>query len=232
MKKKLIVPIALVFTFILFVNSAMAEKVLVLMFTVYKNDTIFINEIGYYDTNIILPISGDYKIEILDDRNEILYSVPFDVKFHILTEPPMEVNESLIYVRLPWQEKFSTVRFYHLDKLMHTVNLSDYLCNNNHKCESEKGESVFLCPMDCSCGNDKCDLKFGESYENCPVDCPSGSKDNYCDKVFDGICDPDCRPEDDADCLKAKTSLWIYVAIGAVIAALIFVIILLSRRVK
>ena len=41
----------------------------------------------------------------------------------------------------------------------------------------------------------------GENYANCPSDCPSGGKDGYCDRVWDGICDPDCYRKDDPDCL-------------------------------
>ena len=47
------------------------------------------------------------------------------------------------------------------------------------------------------CGNDNCDIT--ETYYTCPQDCPSGSADNYCDKVEDGICDPDCKGEE-PDC--------------------------------
>ncbi len=51
------------------------------------------------------------------------------------------------------------------------------------------------------CGNGLCEE--GENYLNCRKDCPSGSYDGYCDAVKDGICDPDCRPGDDPDCLAA-----------------------------
>lgn len=48
--------------------------------------------------------------------------------------------------------------------------------------------------------NGICEPENGENYGTCPQDCPSGSKDNYCDKVEDGICDPDCLIEEDIDC--------------------------------
>ncbi len=50
------------------------------------------------------------------------------------------------------------------------------------------------------CGDGKCVL--GENYKNCPKDCPSGGADGYCDKVKDGICDPDCIKKEDPDCQK------------------------------
>jgi hypothetical protein len=46
-----------------------------------------------------------------------------------------------------------------------------------------------------------------ENYKSCPQDCKSGGKDNYCDKVSDGICDPDCTFEEDKDCPKKEIKL-------------------------
>lgn len=50
------------------------------------------------------------------------------------------------------------------------------------------------------CGDNLCYF-LEENYGNCPKDCNSGVKDNYCDKVSDGICDPDCNISQDADCV-------------------------------
>jgi len=53
-------------------------------------------------------------------------------------------------------------------------------------------------------GNGICEIDKGEYYKNCPEDCKSGGEDDYCDRIKDGKCDPDCRPEDDPDCIKAR----------------------------
>ena len=53
--------------------------------------------------------------------------------------------------------------------------------------------------------NRKCDS--GENYNNCPGDCPSGGLDGLCDRVWDGICDPDCFRGDDPDCQCNNNSL-------------------------
>lgn len=50
-------------------------------------------------------------------------------------------------------------------------------CNNNGVCEP--------------CDNGHCSLI--ENALSCPNDCHSGSSDNYCDLVQDGICDSDCE---------------------------------------
>lgn len=54
--------------------------------------------------------------------------------------------------------------------------------------------------VDCFCNKDGiCEVKI-ENYLNCPQDCPSGSLDEYCDALSDGICDPDCKEGEDPDC--------------------------------
>ena len=52
-----------------------------------------------------------------------------------------------------------------------------------------------------TCGNGICELH--ENYFSCNQDCPSGGKDNYCDKISDEICDPDCTYQD-PDCQNFK----------------------------
>lgn len=54
-----------------------------------------------------------------------------------------------------------------------------------------------------TCGNKICEDY--ESYESCTKDCSSGSKDDFCDSVNDGICDPDCSFKTDTDCEDKKT---------------------------
>lgn len=52
-----------------------------------------------------------------------------------------------------------------------------------------------------NCGDGACD-EF-ENYSICPLDCSSGSFDNYCDAMLDGLCDIDCLDDvsnPDRDC--------------------------------
>lgn len=86
----------------------------------------------------------------------------------------------------------------------------------DEKCEA--GETQENCCTDCGClesmrcvdnscqdicGNRVC--SSSENFLTCPVDCPSGSADNYCDKVKDDICDPDCPKEKDVDCISTAS---------------------------
>ncbi len=51
-----------------------------------------------------------------------------------------------------------------------------------------------------TCGNNLCEPQ--ENNYECPSDCQSGQKDDYCDKMDDNLCDPDCQNDEDQDCLK------------------------------
>ncbi len=50
--------------------------------------------------------------------------------------------------------------------------------------------------------NNECEPDFGENYFTCSQDCPSGSADGVCDLIKDKICDPDCTPGSDPDCIE------------------------------
>lgn len=86
----------------------------------------------------------------------------------------------------------------------------DYICDANEDVNCPDcaecgdgicsgGESKEDCVIDCHvCGDKECDEP--EDYGSCRLDCPSGGEDGLCDMQADGICDPDCRFEDDIDC--------------------------------
>jgi len=115
------------------------------------------------------------------------------------------------------------------------------ICGNK-VCESPQ-ENQTTCCLDCGCpenlkcienkclpcGNNKCDVELGENYKLCPKDCPSGSKDNYCDAITDGRCDPDCKEGEDIDCIKPIAS-WIYFVIAGIVIGLIILLIVWSKR--
>jgi len=58
-----------------------------------------------------------------------------------------------------------------------------------------------------TCGNGVCETD--ENYKVCSLDCPAGTEDGYCDRIRDGICDPDCSVSGefrDSDCIAEKKS--------------------------
>jgi len=140
---------------------------------------------------------------------------------------------------------------------------SDCSSCGNGKCD--QGETRENCCVDCGCvGGMECQngvcvkveicgdgiCSIHETYANCKEDCPSGSKDNYCDRINDNICDPDCSRTRDIDCLCNKDDICdsnfetnsncpedcksdniiIYLILGVI--ALILIIILLKNRSK
>lgn len=75
-----------------------------------------------------------------------------------------------------------------------------------------------------TCGDKIC--QGHESYESCNTDCTSGGKDDYCDSVSDGICDPDCRAGQDADCVAGNGLQQVAVLIaaaGSVVIGILYV---------
>ena len=96
----------------------------------------------------------------------------------------------------------------------------DCIICGDGKCD--QGETRENCCVDCGCiGGMKCQngkcvkteicgdeiCSIHENYAKCKEDCPSGSKDNYCDKLEDDICDPDCSRTGDVDCLCNKNNV-------------------------
>jgi len=79
-----------------------------------------------------------------------------------------------------------------------------------------------------NCGDNICNQH--ENNYNCPSDCRTGIKDNICDTMDDGICDPDCKPEKDSNCeIKESPSLLFYIKslLILIVLALILISILL-----
>jgi putative hemolysin len=80
---------------------------------------------------------------------------------------------------------------------------SSDLCKNCTICTLKDGSEVEVTILmqlsleETTCSDGSCGIP--ENYSNCPEDCPSGGWDGYCDKVKDGIVDPDCDQFADPD---------------------------------
>jgi len=187
---------------------------------------------------------GEYYVKILDKNKNVLYSEKFggmdfviqkNTETGIVTEEVDKIDKSF---RLLLPDNSYFINFYKNEEELLSITLPNRLCNNDNKCDADKGESEYLCPTDCGattlttaakkttttiqvCNkNNKCEPKLGENYKTCPQDCSSGSKDDYCDKISDGICDPDCTEKEDPDC-KKPNMLWIYILIVIVVIGLL-----------
>lgn len=97
--------------------------------------------------------------------------------------------------------------------------------------EIEVTELMGLSFNESICGDGTCGMP--ENNQTCPQDCPSGDIDEYCDGLSDKICDPDCGPGEDIDCVSSektvppattttKAPLNSGVVIGGLLAVVIF----------
>ena len=68
--------------------------------------------------------------------------------------------------------------------------------------EVEVTQLMGLSFAETTCGDGTCGMP--ENYTTCPQDCPSGSEDGYCDGIHEGICDFDCSPAKDPDCIGTE----------------------------
>ncbi|MBD3203082.1 hypothetical protein GF327_02210 [Candidatus Woesearchaeota archaeon] len=90
--------------------------------------------------------------------------------------------------------------------------------------------------QDFTCGNGFCDQN--ENYYSCEKDCASGHKDNFCDNVNEGRCDPDCI-KTDPDCPDYKLETkkqesnpaWGYILGTASIITILGFLILLFKKI-
>ena len=95
----------------------------------------------------------------------------------------------------------------------------------DNKCDPDCAEGD---DPDCElpiCNNDgNCEVEVGEHHGNCPTDCPQSEKDDFCDALSDGKCDPDCTPGEDTDCSVTPVTYPLHILGVAVIIVLLAVV--------
>ena len=109
----------------------------------------------------------DFSLLVQDSESNVIQTIDFSPNF-LLPESSVIVNIAHKSFSLPYTNNIKTIRMLYEGKELVSVDLQPLLCNRDLEC------SGF------------------ENYLSCPSDCPSGSKDNFCDKKEDNICDPDC----------------------------------------
>jgi hypothetical protein len=182
--------------------NAASEQILLLDFILTKDDAVTLNdmriEIG---TVSEAADSGGYSVSVFSSSGIVLYTHYFDAAFTAYADP---VDPDKGFPMMPGQEdaigEYGEVALDEINlviKMPYSTDVSSY--------QIKKGDSVLLeGSVDVCNENGKCEPNRGENYLSCEADCPSGSSDLYCDGIFDSVCDVDCknqgREEMDTDC--------------------------------
>lgn len=135
--------------------------------------------IGSVTFNSISLREIDRTIKYTDTSGFLIKTVSFENSDIEKIYYNMSINKNyLIYI--PYNENAAKIEMYNLknSKIM-DIDISSYAN---------------------TCGNARCEDY--ESYESCTKDCKSGSMDDFCDELKDGICDPDCSVKTDVDCTE------------------------------
>ncbi|MCX6749041.1 MAG: hypothetical protein NT076_05555 [Candidatus Pacearchaeota archaeon] len=144
-------------------------------------------EDGFYELNS--SSKELFEARLMSSRKKQLYSISFYPDFTILSDPPIELNETVVELNFPYSLDAKYIEIYYKNIKKLSVDISKQLCNKNKKCD----------------GN--------ENYLSCPGECKFYSNDSLCLNVKDwfnlsleywgdNYCDRDCYNDD--DCFKAN----------------------------
>jgi len=161
-----------------------------------KNDNVEIINLGvwYGSLDKMYDMTSKYRFEILDSESRIVLSNGIAVSFFAYGEVKMynsnatapseiiEYDESHVFLRLPYSPEYKDLNIYKESKLIFNTDLGELLCNNNNICDGY------------------------ENYLSCR-DCGNDSKDGFCNKILDGVCDGDCETKEDSDCIIFKNNI-------------------------
>ena len=147
-------------------------------------------------------IAGDYQFNIFGRNNQLITQEYFPAYF-VIFDPFYRVKEIPVTITVPYREEYATMDLVHEDKLIYRHDIST------------------LCAQDKIC-------QRPENAISCPADCPTGSADNYCDRVPDNKCDPDCLGGD-GDCSPGSNA-WIITSIGVMVLLAVVTFFLKKRR--
>lgn len=203
------------------------SKVFNILLDINKNDSVRLMDFSIIDGKENYLPSGDFSLQIMDNKDNLLKEIRFNVNFIIFTDPPQRLEHVPVNIRTFYMENADKIKLLHSKKILFEGVISEFSCNNDSVCNNY--ENFISCPkdcpsgskdrycdkvfdkicdpdcardvdVDCLCGDNKCEVAREESYKTCPEDCFSGSLDGYCDGVSDGKCDPDCLVTEDPDC--------------------------------
>ncbi len=203
---------------ILLTTKTLAVDCAIIDIVMDKNNNVNVSDLFIKDCNIVnISIDSKYKFVVVGFDNRVLYQQKFMPNFYFSVEPGIDykgmagpyernISEQLLYT--PFTNAVREIDIVYENQTIKKIVLGDYLCKEDGKCEEYCVINKII-DKDCEeqkktigCGDSVCE--GFESYKNCPEDCPSGSKDGYCDRVNDLICDPDCKAGEDPDCKGEK----------------------------
>jgi parallel beta-helix repeat protein len=114
-----------------FIIDKKDPEILVVSGIIYKNDTLelgrwFEVEEGKDDLEELTP--GDYLLQILDEKKDILQEVSFDANFRVtIYSETIETDFAFFAFAIPYPQNVSMVRILHKQKIIAEVNLSTKL---------------------------------------------------------------------------------------------------------
>lgn len=155
---------------------------------------------------------GDYEIKLSAFSNNILYTSSFSIPLSIRGEE-FDLATGTFASKAIQSDKLNFTLNVPYSSSGKTINI--YYPNSTKVLKIDVGYFAQTCP-------DKI-CQPHESYESCSKDCKSGGKDDFCDAVKDRICDPDCLPTQDSDCVTPqrfkRINLRPYLIVGIAVAA-------------
>jgi hypothetical protein len=173
------------------IQQAYAEtptKILILDFVAYADGRIgnVSYSIDYGIPTVPSTSETDYLLRVYDGKNKVIYSAYFYLGLEIISlgglqERMTKLDSTNVRLRLPCYETAKKAVITIKGKDAYSLDLSQ-LCNYNGLCDSE------------------------ENRLSCFEDCREDTKRDYCDPSKDGVCDRDCLPEWDPDCLSKTTN--------------------------
>ena len=165
------------------------QKILVIDITVFKVDKVELHRV-YLDEGVesseFTTQKGNYKAVLFDEQGKKLFEKFLKLDFKAIIDifpgqknipEEIELDKTRLLLKMPYFDRIAKFQLLKEGKVIFETKID--LCNDNGVCESNKDEN----------------------HLSCPNDCVSGTKDNYCDRVLDGICDVDCAIKElDIDC--------------------------------
>jgi hypothetical protein len=236
MSLKILMGIAFVLLLFSYVSAVPTQKVYIL--TLKYSDGAVSKEGLYVTKGFYNPSKeeGDWLLEVISFGGEVLYSQKFGFHLERYYAPSTDwFDEDGKQIYIPSEEES-------VERLSESVtDLAIPYFENAEKMNIYDKNKAKVLEIDISvfsesCGDGKC--QFHESFESCPKDCGSGLKDDYCDRVEDGICDPDCKPESlDPDCtISSEKEVgkfpWAYIILIALLVVVLLVLVIrkISRK--